>query len=48
MNGRLSAVSLIEHVSHDFIIDSEQCSKLRVYPAPCVHILTAGCMDFET
>ena len=26
------------------------CSKLRVYPAPCVHILAAGCIitDFET
>ena len=25
-----------------------QCSKLRVHPAPYVHILAARCMDFET
>ena len=25
-----------------------QCSKLRAHPAPCVHILAAGCTDFET
>ena len=25
-----------------------QCSKLRVHPAPCVHILAAGCIDFST
>ena len=25
-----------------------QCSKLRMHPAPCVHILAAGCMDFKT
>ena len=25
-----------------------QCSKLRVHPAPCVHILAVRCMDFET
>ena len=25
-----------------------QCSKLRVHPAPGVHILVAGCIDFET
>ena len=25
-----------------------QCLKLRVYPAPCVHDLAAGCIDFET
>ena len=25
---------------------SNQCSKLRVHPAPGVHILAAGCMDF--
>ena len=24
-----------------------QCSKLRVHPAPSVHILAAGCMDFK-
>ena len=24
-----------------------QCSKLRVHPAPCVHILAAGCIDFS-
>ena len=24
-----------------------QCSKLRVHPAPGVHILAAGCMDFK-
>ena len=26
----------------------KQCSKLRLHPAPCVHILAAGCIDFET
>ena len=25
-----------------------RCSKSRVHPAPCVHILAAGCMYFET
>ena len=25
-----------------------QCSKLRVHPAPSVHSLAAGCVDFET
>ena len=25
-----------------------QCSKLRVHPAPCVHVLAAGCRDFST
>ena len=25
-----------------------QCSKLRVQPAPCVHILAAGCTDLST
>ena len=25
-----------------------QCSKLKVHPAPCVHILAVGCKDFST
>ena len=25
-----------------------KCSKLRVHPAPCVHILAAGCTDVGT
>ena len=25
---------------------SLQCSKLKVHPASCVHILAAGCIDF--
>ena len=25
-----------------------QCSELMVHPAPCVHILTAGCTDVST
>ena len=27
---------------------AEQCSKLRVHPAPGVHILVAGCTDVLT
>ena len=31
-----------------FSMASWQYSKLRVHPAPCVHILAAGCTDFST
>ena len=30
------------------IRNTHQCSKLRVHPAPCVHILVAGCIGFRT
>ena len=28
-------------------LETCQCSKLRVHPAPGVHVLAAGCMDFK-
>ena len=33
---------------HEVNLSFKQCSKLRVHPAPGVHILEAGCIYFET
>ena len=40
-------VTKIYQKKMEIVIIGEQCSKLRVHPAPCVHILAAGCMDFK-
>ena len=36
------SVLLQTRVKMDFLVLSTQCSKLRVHPAHCVHILAAG------